>query len=95
MAVLGATIELLGNGMLDIDLAGFSPNVDAMCGYKQSIKYNKRTGGAVVQGIIDQDHQLEMCAYTDAPIAGVVPIYTINGVEITTQTLLYNTLKNL
>lgn len=91
----GITVTLLANGRLDTDLTGYSPNFTGICPYLNTVRLRKRIDGKTIDIIYDDNTQLTVCAHTDAPIAGVLPIEILNGVEMTSQTILYDALKVL
>ncbi len=91
----GITVTLLANGRLDADLTGYAPNFTGICPYVNTIRLRKRIDGLTIDIVYDDNTQLTVCAHTDAPIAGVLLVEFLNGVEMTSQTMLYDALKIL
>lgn len=91
----GITVTLLANGRLDANTTGYSDQFTEICPYVSTLRFNKRADGKSITVVYDDNTQLTVCAHTDAPITGVLPIEFLNGVEMTSQTMLYDALKIL
>jgi len=91
----GITVTLLANGRLDADLTNNAPDFTGICPYLNTLRFRKRIDGKTIDIVYDDNTQLTVCAHTDAPITGVLPVEFLNDVEMTSQTQLYDALKIL
>jgi hypothetical protein len=88
----GITITYLPNGRLKCDTTGFNPNYNGICPYISTLRFRLRTDNKTIDAIYEDSTTLSICAHTDAPIVGVLPVEFIDDVEMTSQTQLYEAL---
>ena len=91
----GVTVNKLANGRFDVNCTGFSPEFTGICPYVSTLRFRKRVDGKSIDVVYDDETVLTICAHTDGPLVGVLPVEFLDGVEMTTQTILYNALKIL
>ena len=91
----GITVISLANGRLKCNLTGYSNTYTSICPYIVDLRFRKLIDGKIIDVVYLDGTIFQICSHNDSPLPGVIPVETINSVDMTDQTLLYDTLAAL